>query len=173
MPKHLMGKTPSELSEDELALFEHLMMSPKNIEAVQSWQKRKEETERELGKKLQRQSFSEYLATLPAGKKYQQVKDALVTGIGVPETEAEKLLMKHMGLPPALADSLPDGKEERFTRIWEYACITIQKLKKTAYPEDKEQIQKQYTDGTIDDVTLYLKAIDWLNELFGDGGQPK
>lgn len=117
--------------------------------------------------------LSEILSSLPASQKYQEAKDVLVAGIGIPELEADKLLMKHMGLPPELAASLPEEKLERFAHIWEYACVKNQGLKKTAYPEDKEQLLEQYLKGELDDVALYLRAIDWLNELFGDGGEPK
>lgn len=117
--------------------------------------------------------LSEILSSLPASQKYQEAKDVLVAGIGIPELEADKLLMKHMGLPPDLTCSLPEEKLERFAHIWEYACVKNQGLKKTAYPADKESLLERYLKGELDDVALYLRAIDWLDELFGDGGEPK
>ncbi len=128
----------------------------------------------DLSKSITRERpLSEILLSLPASQKYQEAKGVLVAGIGISELEADKLLMKHMGLPPDLAGSLPEEKQERFAHIWEYACVKNQGLKKTAYPADKESLLEQYLKGEIDDVTLYLKAIDWLDELFGDGGEPK
>lgn len=111
--------------------------------------------------------LSEILSSLPASQKYQEAKGVLVAGIGIPEDEADRLLMKHMGLPPDLATSLPEDKKERFARIWEYACTEHQKLKKIAWPDDRETYLNRYLSGELDDVGLYLEAIDWLNELFG------
>ncbi|WP_310601462.1 helix-turn-helix transcriptional regulator [Desulfobulbus sp.] len=120
---------------------------------------------------LGQKSPAEMLSSLPTSQKYQEAKDVLVSGIGIPEDEADKLLMKHMGLPPTLTTSLPEDKRERFMRIWEYACTTHQKLKEAAWPGDKEIRLNRYLDGELDDVGVYLEAIGWLKELFRSGGE--
>lgn len=107
----------------------------------------------------------ECLAKLPFAQKFKTIRDIHIHALGIPEAESEKFLIKHMGLPPEVIDTLPADKHERFIRIWEYACKEYKKLNIAVWPDDRDERLNIYLAEEIGDTELYLTAIDWLGRL--------